>query len=327
MDTSQGVNAGSPEWVAAANAYYQSRYAEMVAKYVGPGKRFADENQFRNYVGGIGKGGEQFFGGGVYGDSDTDLKTWAQIGQAGQGHFSGVTTSYADLMKDGQFRTFLEGFNPKTGTSSQDQGQATYEQWRDQVMQRLDAFSKDMNKPLDQLIKEGDLGAISASNTGANQAASAGYAAGVGGGGLSTANTQRAQLSAGLGYQQNRQALGLQATGNLMSGLQNQTIHDQDVNMQMQNAQANAEAYSAQQKQQMWQAAGSVLGGVAGGAMSYGNGGSFSSGYQTGSNIGGGLGGLAGAQGYQPYSYHAPTSPRPRGLGSGSGSSYYGGSQ
>lgn len=319
-----------PNFMAAAAAYYQSRYPEMLARYVGPGKRFSDEASFRKYVGGEGKGVEQFFGGGVYADSDTDLNLWARIGQAGNGSYNGLAADGSKLLTDPKFRAFLSAYNPADPSHPLDPGATdrTYQQWADQVMVRLDDFSKQMGKPLDQLLKEGDLGARSATDMGANQAATQAYGRGLGGGGISALNTQRAALSAGLGYQQNRQAMGLQATQGLMGALQNKSLNDQQINLQLQNAQANAEAYSAAQHQAMMQAAGSVLGGVAGGVASYAGGGSFSGGYQTGSQIGGGLGGIYGAQGYQPYQYRPPTSSPTTSSGSGGGgSNHYGGSQ
>lgn len=309
MDFQPNLSAEDPKYKAALQAYYNSRYQEMVQNYVGPGKRFADEKQFRDYVGGVGQGASQYFGGGIVGDQDKVLRNWALAGQLGNGALNTLGAQYNPLA-DKDFAAFAQNFDPATGQSkAPGAGGMTYEQWRDQVMGRLDKFSQDMGKPLDQLLKEGDLGATSAYTTGANQAATGAYGRGVGGGGLSTMNTQRAALDAGMGYQQNRQAMGLQATNGLLGSLQGQIGNDQQINLQLQNAQANAEAYDANRKAQQWQAAGSILGGVVGGATSYAGGGSFGSGFNTGSSIGGGLGGLAGGAGYTPYQYHTPSTP------------------
>lgn len=203
--------------------------------------------------------------------------------------------------------------------------EAKYKAWRESALQRLDKFSQEMGKPLDQLLREGDAGAQAATTTGANQAATAAYGRGIGGGGLSTANTQRAFLDAGQGYTLQRQQMGAQATQGLLQGLQGEYMNGEDrrryeqgLNLQLQQAQAGA--YN-QQYQQHSQQAGGTLGLIGAGVGAYFGG---AAGAQAGYSLGSGIG----SQNYQNQNpYQAPQYKYPSSTNTGLSGGRFGGSQ
>lgn len=194
------------------------------------------------------------------------------------------------------------------------QKEAEYQKWRQDTMRRLDDFSKEMGKPIDQLIREGDLGAISARDTGANMGAQAGYNAGVSGGGLSVANTQRAQTSAGLGYQMQRQQMGAQATQGLLGAMAGvsqegaqQRAYNDNLNLTLQQAQAAAQQ---QRYQQASAQSGQTMGLIGAGVGAYFGG---AAGAQAGYGLGSGLGqsSYQNQNPYQPYQYKTPNGQKP----------------
>ncbi len=315
----------------ALQAWYDRMYQSVAPQYIGPGKRFATEKEFKDYVGGVGRGLEESFSGGAVFDKDPTLQKLTMLGRTAHGGYRGHGLDEAIRLygNDPEFQAIYDsvggdGQGGRQGGPTADED-AQYQAWRKQTLQRLDQFSKEMNLSIPELLAKGDMGIQNVSNMAAGNAGRAAYGAGLGGGGISNLNSQRAVADAQLGYQTQRQAMGLQATNMLMGGLQNEYMNQEDryryqqgLDMQLQNTRANAEAYDAQRQQQMWQAVGSVFGGVAGGAANYAQGGSFMGGFQTGSQLGGGLGGALGGIGYQPYQYQYPSGNRPRGLGGGS---------
>lgn len=217
---------------------------------------------------------------------------------------------------------------------AQKKKEADFQSWRMQTLQRLDAFSKEMGMPVEELIKRGDLGVQQAGDTGRTQAGAAAYGAGLGGGGLSSMNTQRAVTDAQSRYQMQRQQMGLQATDSLMNQMgslahegEDTRRYEQGLNMSLQQANEQANQYRAAQAQaKQSQLFGMIGGGV--GAM-YGG----PSGAAMGYSLGSGLGGYTAPQ-YQPRNLQYPTgSTKPGsgfgGLGSGSsgGKNPFGGSQ
>lgn len=248
---------------------------------------------------------------------------WASfrmMSQADQQRF--MDNRMNDLIRTGKARKDQAGTD-----QAQADNEAKYAAWREQAMQRLDKFSQDMGKPLDQLLKEGDLGAKAATTTGANQAATAAYGRGIGGGGLSTANTQRSFLDAGMGYQLQRQQMGAQATQGLIQGLQTQYMNTEDrrryeqgMNLQLQQAQAGAQNQLYQQNSQQ---AGGTLGLIGAGVGAYFGG---AAGAQAGYSLGSGLGSqqYQTDHPYQPYQYKYPSG---NGGGLGGGNNRFGGSQ
>lgn len=232
----------------------------------------------------------------------------------------GSSQTIMDLLSDPNNWLFDQRFMDtqeelaKTGGAEGQAQQESYDKWRAQVMQRLDSFSKEMNLPVDELLKRGDWGAQNAQATGLAQSQTAAYGAGVDGGGLSTMNTQRAVTDALGGYQMQRSQLGLQATGQLMGGLgqmsqdlESRRQYEQGINLQLQQARdASLQRRHAEQQAQgqMW---GNIIGGTLGtiGGAFVGGAPGAMMGASLGSNIGGGIGGAA-AGGYKPYNYTYP---------------------
>lgn len=169
--------------------------------------------------------------------------------------------------------------------------QKSQEDWRNETMTKLGAFADEMGMSVEQLMQRGDMGIKQVGATGANQAGQAAYAAGLGTGGVSALNTQRAYADAQQNYQLQRKQLGANALSNLGSMQQQQYMNDEDrrryeqgMNMQMQQAEAQASQQAYQQQQQ---AAGGTLGMIGGAVGAYfGGAGGATAGYQLGSSLG-----------------------------------------
>lgn len=203
--------------------------------------------------------------------------------------------------------------------------EAAFQQWRQSTMQRLDAFSKEMGLPVEELIKRGDLGVMNAGNNAISSAGSAAYGAGLDSGGVSSMNTQRAVTDAQSKYQLARQGLGLQATqgllgemGNMAHETEDTRRYEQGLNMSLQQANEQARQMRFAQGQQQTS---QIFGAVGGAAGAYFGG---PAGASAGYNLGSGLGGAAYGQ-YRPNNLTYPSGSRGGGLGGGRNP--YGGSQ
>ena len=195
------------------------------------------------------------------------------------------------------------------------QKEAEYQKWRKDMMLRLDAVSKEMGMSVEELIRRGDLGVMNAGATARSQAGSAAYRAGLGHGGISAMNTQRAVTDAQAKYQLQRQELGLQATNSLLGQMgqvgqeaEDKRRYEQNLNLQLQAAQeALRQRRHAEGQSNTFGTIGAVWGGIKGGPE----------GAQTGYGLGSAI-----DKATQP-SY----SPKPMKYPSGLGGGYYGGSQ
>jgi hypothetical protein len=206
--------------------------------------------------------------------------------------------------------------------------EAAYQQWRDDTLKKLSSFADNMNMSVGDLVKHGDAGIMNAQQQGSRAAGLSALAAGAGEGGLSTANTQRAVADAAMKYQMQRQAMGQQAYGQVLNGLQTQYMNDEDrrryeqnMNLQLQQAQAAAQNQKYMQKQQqqsgLFGLLGTAVGGYFGGAQ----------GAQAGGQIGQAYGSYSYGQQnpYQPYNYQYPGQTSGYGGGPNSGLSGAGG--
>lgn len=211
----------------------------------------------------------------------------------------------------------------------QKQKEAEFQKWREDTMKRLDTFSKEMGMPVEELIARGDLGVKNAGATAQNMANQAAMAAGVGGRGLSLANTQRAVTDAQAKYQLQRAQLGSQATQGLLGAMSGMSMeqearrqYEQNMNLQLQQAQAAAQQQQYLQGQQRSGQMLGMIGGVVGGV--YGGPTGAAAGYQLGS----GLGQASYGQGnqYKPYNYSYPSGTSQAGSG-GLSNTRYGGAQ
>lgn len=211
---------------------------------------------------------------------------------------------------------------PQAKARAEADRQAKYQKWRDDTNTRLDAFSKEMGMSVDELVARGDVGMNAARSNAANQAGMAARGAGLTGGGVSNMNTTRAITDASLGYQSQRQAMGLQATQALAGGLQNQYMNDEDrrryeqgINMQLQQAQQAAQNQGYQQRMQQ---AGGPMGLVGGAVGAYFGG---AQGAQAGYQLGSGLGqsNYQSQNPYKPYEYQYPSGSGSAGSGGLSG--------
>lgn len=223
-----------------------------------------------------------------------------------------------------------ESQKARADADRQQQEEAAYQQWRMKTMQRLDAFSKEMGMPVEELIKRGDLGVMNAGRTATTAAGNAAYGAGLGNTGISSMNTQRAVTDAQAKYQMGRQQLSLQATqgllgemGNMAHEREDTRRYEQGMNLQLQGAREQANQMRYAQNQQMLSQGLGIVGGVAG--AYFGGPAGASIGY----NIGSGLGGMA-AGGYRPTNLSYPSGtyrPGSGGLGRYGGRNNFGGSQ
>lgn len=241
------------------------------------------------------------------------------------GNKSGWGNAYNYALKN---RATLE---PLMGGAGQAQQQAeadaaqkeqAFQQWRQDTMTKLSTFANEMNMPVEQLIAKGDLGVQNAGATGRSQASAAAYGAGLGGGGISNVNTQRAVTDAQSKYQLQRAQIGLGATNSLLGNMSDMAHtaedtrrYNQGLDMQMQQAQQQAGMFQFQQKQNQIGAITGAVGGVAG--AYFGGPAGAAAGYGLGSGLG-----SAAAGTYQTKPYTMPS-----GLSRPSGSNPFGGSQ
>lgn len=235
-----------------------------------------------------------------------DEQQWKELGGLRVGAQQEWIAKRKQELLSGTGRPPGQFFNPKTGQTynrpgsgpgvdpavqKQQADEAAFQKWRNDTMTRLDAFSKEMNMPVDQLIAKGDLGVMNAGAQGRAQAGSAAYGAGLGGGGISAMNTQRAVTDAQSQYQLQRAGLGLQATNSLLGNMSDMAHagedtrrYEQGMNMQLQQANEQARQMRfAQGQQQAGQKVG-ILGGVFGGL--FGGPAGASAGYNLGSGLG-----------------------------------------
>jgi hypothetical protein len=248
------------------------------------------------------------------------IRTRANELKTGTGKPRGVFQSHRNL-GDAQ--------DPEADPAAAEQAnnEAAYQKWRKDTMMRLDAFSKEMGMPVEELIKKGDLGVMNADKAATSAAGSASYGAGLGGGGVSSMNTQRAVTDAQAKYQLQRAGLGMQATTSLLGSMgqmahENEDIrrYEQGMNLQMQNAneQLRQRQYAEGKGQQtaLFGLAGGVVGGMYGGPA----------GAAMGSQLGSGLGGMTYKQ-YTPQGFTYPKGSSATGSGGLGGKNPYGGSQ
>jgi hypothetical protein len=196
-------------------------------------------------------------------------------------------------------------------------------------MHKLSDFADKMNMSVDDLVKSGDTGMMANRTQAANNAAMRGQGLS---GGVSNLNSERAVADASLKYQMGRQQMGLQATGALMGGLQQQYMNDeqkrqyeQGMNLQLQQAQAAANQQKYLQQQQ--QASG-LMGMIGTGVGAYFGG---AAGAQAGGQLGQSFGSQQYGQNnpYQPYQYQYPNGSSQSGSGGGGlgGGNRFGGAQ
>lgn len=246
--------------------------------------------------------------------SPEEWQHFAKLGRAGQQEWIAQRTK--ELASYNKRKNYVD-----PAIAEQKAKEEAYQKWRNDVMTRLDDFSKKMGMSVDQLIASGDAGVQAAQNTGLR----AGAAQGLGlSGGLSTLNSQKAAADSMNAYQMQRQQMGLNATSALMGGLQQQYMNDEDrrryeqgLNLQLQQAQGAAQQQLYNQKLQQ---SGGTLGLIGAGVGAYFGG---AAGAQAGYSLGSGLGQQQYMQNnpYRPYQYRYPSST---GGGSGLGGRYGG---
>lgn len=224
----------------------------------------------------------------------------------------------------GKFQSHRNSGQPQQDDAAgqgQANDEAAFQQWKMNKMRELDAFSKQMGMSVDQLIAAGDAGVMSAGNEGRSQAGAASFGAGLGQGGISTMNSQRAVADAQQRYQMGRQQLGLQANTELLNQMgqmgresEDMRRYDNQMGLQMQQMQEAARqrnhAEGLGKQQSLFGLAGGVIGGVYGGPQ----------GAALGYNLGSGLGGM----GYKPYKAQTPTYPNSRRTSYGLGGNFQG---
>lgn len=191
---------------------------------------------------------------------------------------------------------------------------AQRDKFRNDQIARLDAFAKEMGMPVEQLMQTDAYAKALRDQTYAQSAQGAANS-GLGYGGMSAMNADQTTKNALLGYQMQRQQAGAQATQqafNMMSQVENDAEgrrrYEQDMNMQLQAAQQQAQMrnYAEQQgkKQGLYSMAGGIIGGMYGGPT----------GAAFGSQLGSGLAGST-SQPYQATGYKYPTGTSARGSG------------
>lgn len=103
--------------------WFEKMKGKMMKDYVGPGKRFADKEQFENYIGGVGHGFEESFsigntgnggaevGGGAINDKDRPLRMLTLLGRAAYGKYVGIGGSADSFFPSfyGQFQQYGGG--------------------------------------------------------------------------------------------------------------------------------------------------------------------------------------------------------------------------
>lgn len=238
--------------------------------------------------------------------------------------------------------TFFDYASGQSGLSPQEETQAkevnnqkskeeAFQKWRQDTMMRLDDFSKQMNMPVEELIRRGDLGVRNAESNARSDAGSAAFGAGLSSGGVSSMNTQRAVTDAQSRYQLERAGLGLNATNSLMNNMSNMGREQEDIrryeqgmNMQLQqtNEMARQRSYAegAGRQSNLFGIAGGVLGAMYGGPL--GRTAGATAGYQLGSGLGRATYGE-----YKPTQMSYPTGNTRYGGGLSGGRNPYGGSQ
>lgn len=293
-----------------------------------------------NLAGGQGQGASMFtnplgldFTGGAGGWNESlskDKEVFMSMSEGDWQSFSKMTTAQQNRWVQQRHKDLVKQRQADEEEALQKKKEADFQKWREDTMKRLDTFSQEMNMPVEELIRRGDLGVTNAGNTASAQARQAAYGAGMGPRGLSLANSQRAVTDAQAKYQLQRAQLGSQATQGLLGAMSGMSMeqsaqrqYEQNMNLQLQQAQAAALQQQYLQKQQqasgMMGIAGGVIGGYFGGAA----------GAQAGYQVGSGLGSYQyGSQNpYQPYQYSYPRGTSQPGSGGLSTTSKYGGSQ
>lgn len=234
-----------------------------------------------------------------------------------------------------------DGVDYFQGGTLQKKGQAdaaaekakTADEWMAEVKGQLEAFAKEMNLSYDDLLAQGDKGALAMQDRGYNQAAASSQDRGLSGG-LSNYSSEKSRTDSLLGYQMQRQGMGLQAL-NSLGGLAQNAVgtaegrrqFDAGLNLQMQDRQAQANAQAFQEKQGLGQTIGAIGGGVLGGVAGFVGSGfnplGGAAGASIGSSLGSGVGGaIAGGGGYQPYRYKSPGGGGRSGYGLGGYGNY-----
>lgn len=310
--------------------------------YGGTGSRTSSWDEYKKYLKKYGGGGREgammgqnvargIFGGPV---------GWAEIAQGkgflgGSDPFSGSTVSdlmtediynsmspeewayfakmngqeQADFIAGKQRELKQYGANKSKADAelaSQAAEKAKRDKFQGEMIQRLDAFAKEMGMSVDQLMKTDDYAKALNQSTYARTAADM-YGSGVGMSGMGTAQADINTKNALLGYQMQRQQAGAAATQNAfsmmgaMSGSEEERRrYEQGMNLQLQGAAEAARMRNYSEGLARQQQQGALLGGIAGYVIGGPTGASF------GSQLGGGIAG----SNYKPYqaaSYQYPT--------------------
>lgn len=301
----------------ALQEYYQTLYSRLLPKYVGDGKRFKNEQEFRSWVGGMGHGFEESFGAGPAFEKDPELRKLIIVGRSAYGGYRGNNPDeQANVLQneDPEFAAILKkygGGDPAEEAAQRDkdaaaQKQADFDNQRQKIMAKVQAFADEMNMPVDQLLQNDEF-AKSLRDMTYGRSSDQALAAGAGIGGMSANNADLNAKRALLGYQFQRQQAGQQALGNaynMLSGMagesENARRYEQGLNLELQQAAAAAQQQQyAQRQAQMGQALGAV-----GMGLGYAYGGA--AGAQAGGQLGSSLGGLA-AGPYKPYQFKYPS--------------------
>lgn len=192
---------------------------------------------------------------------------------------------------------------------------------QDDIIKKVQAFAKEMNMPVDELIKH-DAFAQALRSTTLGGAMADMNNRGLGVGGISNQNADLMSKKALLGYQMQRQQMGQQAYGQAYGMLNNQGLqaedlrrYNQGLDLQMQGLAASARNQQYMQELGQQQGFGSLVGGIIGGA--YGG----PQGAALGSSIGGSAAGVRYQSNnpYQPYQYNYPSGGMSSGRGYGGG--------
>jgi hypothetical protein len=192
------------------------------------------------------------------------------------------------------------------------------------IISKLRAFADEMNMPIEQLLQKDEFAkALQAHTT--NTALTGAAGRGLGPGGISTQNADYTSKKALLGYQMQRQQMGQQAENQAFGMINNQGLRAEDLRRYNQGLDLQQQQADAARKYQMYlqgvgQAGqtmgmvGGVIGGIYGGAA----------GATAGQKVGSSFGEYQYQQnnGYNPYSYKAPSGVYSQGGNNTGGGNY-----
>lgn len=188
------------------------------------------------------------------------------------------------------------------------------DKWTSEQQAKVQKFADEMGMGVDELLAKGDTGMSKVADTAVNTSQRGAYSRGLGSGGVSTLNTQRAMGDAMNNYVFARQQAGNSARMGLLQQIEGTREYNQGIDLQLQQARAGAQNQAYQQAMQQ---AGGPMGMVGAAAGAYFGG---PSGAQAGYQIGSGIGqnNYQQSNPYKPYQYKNNYGTG-GGLGSGGG--------